>query len=377
MTRTTQKLEKGLPADPVLALRARELLARVRALVQAGKWKDAAPLCHDLVRTAPTLGEGHELMGIVAMKTGAVEIAAGCFERAVGAGPASGQRLLLWGQALLALGTADKAEQVLLRALAIRPDDPGVLRCLAQAQLDLGRPDAALKSFRRALKRRPDDAYSSHMVAALTRSGTPDRTYVAGLFDAYAGTFEEHLTGALQYRTPQLLADLLRERGIPRGPALDIGCGTGLMAATLAGDVEVIDGIDIAPAMIEKARARGLYRSLAAGDAIEVLAGDPDFAGPYALVLAADVFVYIGAIDALFAAIAARLAPAGLLAFSVETATGPGIEIRSSGRFAHGRAYLENLAAANGLAIAAVSEQPLRLELHRQVPGTLYVLGRR
>ncbi len=50
----------------------------------------------------------------------------------------------------------------------------------------------------------------------------------------YASSFDDHLVGSLEYRTPWALLDALREAGglsveSPARRCLDLGCGTGLM----------------------------------------------------------------------------------------------------------------------------------------------------
>ena len=59
-------------------------------------------------------------------------------------------------------------------------------------------------------------------------------------------------------------AQFLRERAALRGArVLDVGCGGGLLAETLASDGAQVTAIDLAPAMIEVARAHAAERSLA------------------------------------------------------------------------------------------------------------------
>ncbi len=372
-----KRSEKGFPTDPVRALRARELLTQIRGLVAAENWREAAPLSAGLVRIAPDLSEGHELMGVVAMRTGAVPIAERCFERSVALGPVTASRLLLWGKALLAMGEAQAAENVLHRALLIRVDDATILVALGEAQLSQGNETNALRSFRRALKKSPDDNYARHMVAALDKTGTPDTTYVAKVFDDYADIFDEHLTGALNYRVPEALASLIQQQRFRAQTILDIGCGTGLVAKALQPLNAQIDGIDLSPRMIEKARERGLYRHLAVGEAAETLTVEPAFAGPYDLIAAADVFIYVGEIEQLFAAAIARLARQGIIAFSIETAEDKDIEIRPNGRFAHASGYIEKLAEQYNLDIIARADHDIRLEHKRPVKGMLFLLANR
>lgn len=376
MKKPTGTVLKGLPSDPILALRANELLAKGQQLESQGKIADAARISAELVNVAPDLAEGHQLMGGLAMRTGAAEIAAMSFRRALDLKPRSADLHIALAQALLALKQPQQAADILNKARTLHPNEGGIFRELGQAQLDLDQPAAALKSFARATKLRPGDLYSSHMVAALREKGAPDTAYVAELFDSYAETFDEHLTGKLEYRVPQALAALLAAHDVSIGPTLDVGCGTGLMGAALPESFRPLDGIDIAPKMIAKAEQRGLYRHLRAGDAAAVLADDDLLTGPYGLIVSTDVFIYIGEIGDLVATLVARLAPGGILAFSVENDSGDGISIRSSGRFGHGRQYILELAKTNDLTIVAEEPRTIRLERETPIPGTLFLFRR-
>ena len=76
MRKPTGTIPRGLPTDPILALRANELLAAGRQLEQQGKIADAARISAELVNVAPDLPEAHQFMGVIAMRTGASDIAA-------------------------------------------------------------------------------------------------------------------------------------------------------------------------------------------------------------------------------------------------------------------------------------------------------------
>ncbi|WP_052951536.1 tetratricopeptide repeat protein [Devosia soli] len=377
MKKPVGAVSKGLPTNPILALRANELLAKGQQLESQGKIAEAARISAELVQVAPNLAEAHQLMGSLAMRTGAADIAAMSLERALALKPRSADLHVALAQALLALKQPQRAADLLNKGRTIHPNDPGIFRELGQAQLDLGQSEAALKSFARATKLRPTDLYASHMVAALSEAGAPDRAYVAELFDSYADTFDAHLTGKLEYRVPEALTKMLADHDMTSGPTLDVGCGTGLMGAALPETFRPIDGVDIAPRMVAKAAERSIYRTLRTGDAAAVIAADPDLSGPYGLIAATDVFIYVGEITDLLAQLTERLAPRGVIAFSVETHDGDGIAIRSSGRFAHSRTYILDLAARFSLELVAEQPQPIRLEREVPIPGQLYLLQRR
>ena len=80
----------------------------------------------------------------------------------------------------------------------------------------------------------------------------------------WAATYEESVEDAMDI-------DLLdRLEAVPwaiAGRAADLACGTGRTGAWLTGHgIAEIDGVDLTPAMLDIARARGVYRNLIEGD---------------------------------------------------------------------------------------------------------------
>ena len=90
-----------------------------------------------------------------------------------------------------------------------------------------------------------------------------------------------------------------------------ISTGLSGLALRMAG-FEVIDGIDITDAMVEQARARGIYRDLMVGDAAEALA-----AGDYAAVSAVGIFSPSHAPAALIDDVMRALPQGGRFVFSL------------------------------------------------------------
>ena len=137
--------------------------------------------------------------------------------------------------------------------------------------------------------------------------------YMRHLFDSFAPTYDQTMLQKLGYAA-HLHLRTLADRVLPQGTApwriLDLGCGTGLVGETFK-DLAAgggLDGIDIAPRMIEAARARAIYNELILGD-LEVLLSAP---GPsYSLILAADTMIYIGDLQPTFKGVATRLERGG------------------------------------------------------------------
>ena len=122
--------------------------------------------------------------------------------------------------------------------------------------------------------------------------------YVARLFDDYAPRFDAHLTKALDYRAPALIAEALDLAAPGRrfASALDIGCGTGLMGEAVRDRVDRLVGVDLSPGMIARARERGLYDELEVAEAAAFLARTAP--GAYDCILAADALCYFGELRA-------------------------------------------------------------------------------
>lgn len=93
-----------------------------------------------------------------------------------------------------------------------------------------------------------------------------------------------------------------------RAEVLELGCGTGATAAELAPDVGRITVSDIAPAMLDLARARGVANMRCVlGDAFA-----PELAGRYDAVLAFNLLHLLRERTATLAQIRALMAPGGL-----------------------------------------------------------------
>ncbi len=161
---------------------------------------------------------------------------------------------------------------------------------------------------------------------------------------------------------------------LPPGRVLDLGCGTGLMAQALAGLCSPIEGVDLSPRMLEKAQKTRLYDALHEGELVSFLSGRA--AAEADLVVAADVFVYMAALDGVFRGAQRVLGREGLFAFTVQAHEGEGFILGEDARYAHGEAYLRELAEAAGFMVAIFERVSTREDRGVPVPGFLCVLQR-
>jgi predicted TPR repeat methyltransferase len=157
---------------------------------------------------------------------------------------------------------------------------------------------------------------------------------------------------------------------------LDLGCGTGLAGAAFRPHVDWLVGVDLSSKMIEEARGKGAYDTLAVGDIAQFLAEQHAANARADLVIAADVFAYIGDVGAVCAAVARVLAPDGLFGFTVETHAGEGAIVGAKMRYQHAPEFVRGAIADANMTIRRLDAVSTRNENRVPVPGLLVIAGR-
>ncbi len=280
-------------------------------------------------------------------------------------------------------GDLEAAAELMEQAVELAPSFASAWFALGGMREDLGQSDAAITAYRHASAADPDDCHGARL--RLIRLGAEPLSemspaYVRALFDQYAPKFDMALRGDLSYRGPEiLLKAVLGTRHGCDGPAffrrgLDLGCGTGLAGLAFASIVDILDGVDLSPGMIERARATQVYRRLEVADMIEALRRED--AASADLVLAADALVYLGDLAELFAEAARVLAPDGLFAFTVEARNGEGFALGEGLRYVHSEAYLRAALVAMGLDAVVLAPVSTRTDGGLPVPGFVVVTKR-
>ena len=293
-------------------------------------------------------------------------------------GHLSADRRYDYARAAAAEGDHAAAADLLRQTLEIVPQWAPAWFALGEAHVALREPDAAVQAFTQALAHDPADSQGAGLhlarLGAMAPPAQPPQAYVRDLFDQYAARFETHLVKDLGYRAPAVLRAAIVQAGGARrfAHALDLGCGTGLMAREMAGLCERIDGVDLAPAMAAKARASGLYAQVDAADLLDWLRSRAHAQAD--LVLAADVFVYCGDLEPIFAAVAHAAERGALFAFTLQKAQGEDYVLGEDLRYAHAPSYVMRLAAAQGFGVAACEDVSVRQDRGQPVQGLSVVL---
>src|SRR5262249_31795300 len=157
----------------------------------------------------------------------------------------------------------------------------------------------------------PEDYHGARLQLARVGAGetAPAMTavYLRRLFDQHAETFDERLLTRLNYRAPEVLLDAVQGtagRPFRFGSMLGLGCRTGLGGAAFRPHVDWLVGVDVSPAMIAKARAKGLYDRLAVLKLEEFLAAEREAGARYHLIVAVDVLGYVSDLAPVVAAAA-------------------------------------------------------------------------
>jgi SAM-dependent methyltransferase len=210
-----------------------------------------------------------------------------------------------------------------------------ILRLAARQMVEAGWKEEAVRAFHRTCEPLGPAAFD----AALMRHK----------FAALADDYDENFwSGEAARQFCGFLEDSITLS--PDWTALDAGCGTGLVGEWLAPRVAGLDGINISAGMLTRARAKGIYQSLAEGDIVGELE-KPERRGAYHLVVCNWCLFYLPDLGGFFRAAAGALMPRGQLALSVYPCLDDADVVRKEAKaeFAHGRRYLRALADEFGL----------------------------
>ena len=356
------------PADPDPLAQARTLLAEGRAdaaiailkpLAAPGRAGLLARL--ELARALSAGGQGNNALE-VARETALLY-------------PSAAAAALGLGEAMLAAGLVATAIAEFQRALRIDPDLHDTRAMLGRAWLEAGEPEKALQAFTAIPEHSPELHKLIEEARAMQTLPRSNPGYVRHLFDQFSSNYDSRMLGELGYAAPRILRELAA-MVMPQAKTLsvlDLGCGTGLSGEAFRDLAARLDGMDLSPAMIEQARARGIYDVLRVGDFESAI----PHAAEYDLAIAADTLVYFGDLSAVVGSVFNALKSGGAFLFTVEKREGEGYALGPKRRWLHSESYLREQAGKSGFAVAGMMECSPRTEAGVAVQGLAVALLKR
>jgi len=267
------------------------------------------------------------------------------------------------------------------RLLRVVPDHQSALNNIAYILHKTGQFAKAKAYYKKLLIVNPAHASADHLFAALSgeRRSTMPLSYIQEVFDSYSSVYERSLVDQLDYNLPKhlqaLVAELSGKHLFRR--ILDLGCGTGLVGEVFNNSTATLDGVDLSSKMIAIAAGKGIYDQLVTADIESALDTFRDES--YDLVLAADVFSYVGEIGEILGMTYRIGRPDCFFCFSVEDLDNHAADmvLLESGRFAHSNRYIKQAAVAAGWHLIHAETVKLRRERDGWITGAVYAMKKR
>lgn len=370
-----ENYKKVLIQQPALPL-AWLMLGQTHARV--GLQDEAVGSLRQSLALDPGLVDAHVELGHILRAQGKTADAQTCYQQALRLNPNLAVAHYSLGVLLHLQHRFPEAETSYREAVRLKPDYIEAYHNLGRMLASQGETQRAADSFKQVLNIRPDDTEASFLLSTLGAAPTPlaaPAEFVTKLFDDYADHFDKHLTQQLEYRTPEHLRYAVsRVLGETKNVlnVLDLGCGTGLCGPLFRGLASRLTGVDLSTKMIEKARERQVYDELFATDIITAMHATNAM---YDIIIAADVFVYIGDLATVFDMCRTALKPGGLFVFSVEaTENTETYMLHSTCRYAHAASYIRQLAQSTSLQELSFDVAILRKQEDQPIQGYIFVL---
>lgn len=381
----------------------RELYDRACEAFQADHLPIAEQLCQQILELNPRHGDSLNLLGFIAYRTGNTDVTIQLLNRAI---KADGNIHYYHNNLGALLKTCNRTDEAILeyrKAIAVRPDyveahdnlgvalraqnriDEAIVEHqiaieinpshapahlnLGSAFMEKGKTENSIYHLRHYLELDPSDGGGARILLAKLGAdklpGQASEGYLKKMYSITAKTWDN----AVSYKGHLLVADafeILCTKNSNRLRALDLGCGTGLVGELIRDKVEWLEGVDLSPAMLEKAKHKKVYDKLHQQDLVSFLSQSGK---KYDLITCAATLIHFGDLTNVFGLIVnasnlRSLFIGTLFVNDEESDIAPHALYAEASCYSHGLGYLERLATKNGFKI-----EILRTELHEQYEG--------
>ncbi len=340
-----------------------------------GDFKQAETFYRKTVEADPKFAAAWNNIGLILRDKGDIEQALECFRKVTSLMPEASQG---WNHLALALEELElypDAETAYQKAIRLDNRHVAALYNLAALKLRTGKKEEAGRLLEQVLDIDPDNESARFLLQGLGRLPAPEAapiSHVQKVFDECAGKFEKTLVDKLEYRTPEVLYQLVSPYLSRNMNILDLGCGTGLGAEFYRTHARFLAGMDASGKMLEIAREKKLYDRLICGDILSNWEMDGLL---FDLIYSSDVFVYFGTLSGVLERIYSHLNNQGITAFSVEHLLSEHEDwrLRPNGRYAHSKKYIKNTLDKTGFRIEKMTDTVLRKEAGKDVHGLITV----
>ena len=344
-------------------------------LKEQSRLKEAEASYGQAITLKPDYAEAHSNLGNTLQQQGRLKEAEASYRKAIALKPDYAEAHSNLGIIMQEQDRLEEAEVSYKKAITLKPDYAEAHNNLGGLLIKLNKLEEAKMCFKKAVEFKPDYAEAKHLLSALTEHTTNSapRKYVETLFDNYAINFENSLVNKLEYKTPNLITELIvaKNPNIQLGSVLDLGCGTGLIGDEIKKYCSNLEGIDLSKSMLEKASAKNIYDKLEHKDIVEYLSTeDLDFN----YFISSDVLVYVGELSEIFKLIKSRNKLKGKFIFSTEHTDRDGFFLEQTGRYSHSKKYIESLCNKFGYKLSHFETVNLRKNNNKFITGGLYFL---
>jgi predicted TPR repeat methyltransferase len=354
-------------------------LHEARSAYDRASFAEADVLCRRILRQYPTDAGALHLLGELHAIRGDPLEAVRLIRQSLAYSPDNCDAWCDLAKASHNCGFSEEAIRHLKQTISLQPNFFRAYRELATLYYQLSRTSEAAQLYRDWANRDPTNAEVLHMVAATSNEYPPARcsdAYIRTHFDKLAPTFDKRLVEHLRYRGHAIVVAALARYASADGALtniLDAGCGTGLCGPLLRPYCCRLVGVDLSEKMIECARRRTTYDELVAAEICTFMDSNP---GEFAAIVAADVLIYMGALEQAIRSAHRALRPGGLLAVTFERLIGSGLEpyrLEGHGRYSHRDVYIRDTLSRFEFEILHLEQEPIRRELEKDVVGFIVV----